>query len=190
MEDTLALMDMYYERMNACASTSGRRYNFKKMEELWKTSPIVRKVWEYVEGAFLIVERFVKRVINRIIPAEKRLASVEYNAPILPDGTEQLYFIRLLDANNNLVWSKIGTTSRRTDKRMEEHLRYYKKDGIAKIIVDEIFDCGDYPADMFESNFRGHYIKKHPGTWKKQDRFAGIELDLAEARELFEKWAA
>lgn len=189
MENSLELMELYYNRMNNCESTSGRSKNFKKMLELWETSPAVRKVWDYVESAFLIVKRFVKRLAEKLVSVPSS-ESIIFNTPIYGDGVEQLYFIRMFDENGSLVWSKIGTTSRQTDKRMKEHFRYYKKNGIAKIVVDEVLNCGDYPADMFESSFRAYYIKKYPGTWKKQDRFCGIEFDLDEARALFEKWAA
>ena len=108
--------------------------------------------------------------------------------PIETDGIEQFYILELLDNNNNLIWSKVGTTTRRTMKRMREHLDYYKKNDVKKINVLRLWDCGEDPAECYESFFRAYYIKKYPGTFNKNDRFTKVKFDLNEADMLFNKW--
>jgi hypothetical protein len=64
---------------------------------------------------------------------------------------------------------------------MKEHLRYYYDNGVRGIQVTRLWDCGDMEAEGLESEFRAHYIKSYPGTFKKNDRFINVEFDLEEA---------
>lgn len=180
-------MDYCFDKLNDAESTSGRRYWFNKMVEMWTNNDTIKKIWEYVADAFLMVKRFVKRTVEKVVNP-RRTANVIFADGVqeMNKGTEQFYLIRLFDGDNNLIWSKIGTTARKTWQRMTEHLRAYKKNGIEKIIVDAVWDCAPYQAEMVESDFRAYYMKKYPGTWKKNDRFCGVEFDLAEARKHFE----
>lgn len=151
MATNLELMDTYYSRMQNCESTSGRRNNFNKMLDLYNADEAVRKAWDYIQDAFLIVKRFVKKVIREVKTKVFGSRFIEYTNGCAPldDGIEQLYLIRLLNENGELVWSKVGTTHRKTDARMREHLRYYAQYGIEKIIVDRVYNCGDKVAEDY-----------------------------------------
>ena len=105
----------------------------------------------------------------------------------LDDGTEQFYILELLDDNGQLIWSKVGTTTRHTLKRMKEHLRYYKNQ-VSTIKVLRVWDCEKYPAECYESFFRAYYIRKYPQAFNKNDRFTKIKFDLEEADKLFQDW--
>lgn len=177
--NALDAMDMYYNRMLACSSTSGRNNNFKKMLTLWQESPAVRAVWDFVEDAFLIVKRFVKRVIEQFKPT----ANVVYSCTKV-EGEQLAYLVRLLDKNGNLMWSKVGTTTRTIEGRMGEHLRTYRKYGIATIEVTKVWDCGEVDAEGVESFLRAKYIRKYPKTFERNDRFRNVEFDIEEA----DKW--
>ena len=181
MTPELVLMDTYAERMENCSSTSGRNYNFKKMLNLWENFPSVREIWDYIADAYRIVKRFVKRTISAVIP------SVNTN---YPEGSQLVYLVRLLDRDGELIWSKVGTTTRRIKERMAEHLRYYRKYGVTEVQVSRVWDCGELPAEGLESEFRAKYMKKYPGTFRKNDRFAGVEFDLEEADKIVENYLA
>lgn len=181
--DALEMMDMYYDRMRACSSTSGRNNNFKKMLALWKENETVRAVWTFVEDAYLIVNRFVKNVVNKVKAIFKPTSNVIYSCEKV-EGNSLVYLLRLLDEEGNLVWSKVGTTTRTVEERMKEHLTYYRKHGIKSIEVTKVWNCGEIDAEGLESFLRSKYIRKHPHTFYKNDRFAGIEFDIKEA----EKW--
>ena len=188
MAPELIQMDMYAERMNNCASTSGRKYNLKKMVELWEKFPSVREVWDYVADAYFITKRFVKRIISTVVPSiAVDTKSVETNHP---EGSQLVYLVRLLDMDGELVWSKVGTTTRTIKKRMAEHLRYYRKYGVTDIEVTRVWNCGNLPAEGLESEFRAKYMKKYPGTFRKNDRFAGVEFDLIEADKIADEYLA
>ena len=186
-EMLFALMDMYNERMLACSSTSGRRYNYKKMLDLWENYPVIRKVWNFISDCFYIVGRFVKKTAGEIQKAFTHIdtTNVETN---FPEGTELVYLIRLLDEKGALVWSKIGTTTRTLQKRMKEHLKYYRKDGVTDIEVTRVYNCGDIPAEGLESELRSKYMKIYPGTFRKNDRFTGVEFNLNEADEIVKNY--
>lgn len=142
---------------------------------------VVRKIGEKIEKVANVVDTTVnKRYYSNII--------LSNGVQFFSDGTQQFYLIRLLDKNNNLVYSKVGTTKRATQQRMKEHLKYYAKDNVTTLIVDRVWDCGDTEAESYESIFRSYYIKKYPNSFRKNDRFIKTEFDLKEADEMFEKW--
>ena len=188
MTPELALMDSYYERMKNCSSTSGRNYNFKKMLNLYEQFPSVREVWEYFADAYRVVKRFVKRVVSAVIPSVG--VTVDKADTQHPKGAQLVYLVRLLDCDGELVWSKVGTTTRAIKKRMAEHLRYYRKYGVSEVQVTRVWNCGELPAEGLESEFRAKYMKKYPGTFRKNDRFAGVEFDLEEADKIVENYLA
>lgn len=182
----LEYMDYCNERMNnPDLTTSGRRYWFNKMVDLWENNEAIRKVWDFIADAFKIVNRFVKKVVKKVSSRRKGDIIFADGAEEMPDGIQQFYLIRLFNEDGDLVWSKIGTTARATYKRMREHMKYYKESGITKIIVDKVWDCAPYTAEMVESYFRGVYMKRWNNLWKKNDRFIGVEFDLDEAEQLF-----
>lgn len=187
-ELALTLMDSYYERMQNCSSTSGRNYNFKKMLNLYEQFPSVREVWEYFADAYRIVKRFVKRVVSAVIPSVG--VTVDKADTQYPEGSQLVYLVRLLDREGELIWSKVGTTTKTIKKRMAEHLRYYRKYGVFEVQVTRVWNCGDIDAEGAESLFRSHCIKKYPGTFRKNDRFAGVEFDLEEADKIVENYLA
>lgn len=181
--NALELMDLYYDRMCACTSTSGRNNNFKKMLALWEENEVVRAVWTFVKDAYFIVDRFVKGVVEKVKSLFKPTANVIYSCEKV-EGNQLVYLLRLLDGEGNLVWSKVGTTTRTIEERMSEHLRYYRKYDIKTIEVTKVWDCGEVDAEGLESFLRSKYIRKYPGTFQKNDRFYQVEFDVEQA----EKW--
>lgn len=177
--DELEAMEVAYSNLQNRPTSSGRAYWFRKMLTLYKANKAIQKVWEYVENARLLINRFIK----------KRAAIVYNNINCdYPNGAQLVYLIRLLDAKSKLVWSKVGTTTRKIDVRMKEHLRYYKKAGIATIEVNRIYNCGNIPAEGLESEFRSKYMRKYPGAFRKNDRFTDVEFDLDEADSIVQNY--
>lgn len=175
----LEAMEIAYSNLQNRPTSSGSAYWFHKMLALYKANKTVQKVWNYVENARLLVNRFIKK-----------RATIVYNNVNCdyPNGTQLVYLIRLLDEKSKLVWSKIGTTTRKIDVRMKEHLRYYKKAGIATIEVNRIYNCGNIPAEGLESAFRSKYMCKYPEAFRKNDRFTNVEFDLDEADSIVQNY--
>ena len=163
---------------------------FAKALALWQKHPTIQKVWKFVESAKTYAAKFIrigsKRGYNR------RSDSIEWRDGVLPfaDGVKQFYLIRLMDKNGKMIWAKIGTTERATEKRMGEHLRNFKKNGVVKVIVDRVWNCGDMIPDYYESAFRAYFMRVQGyKAFVKNDRFLN-EFDLTEADRLFDEWRA
>lgn len=187
--EILAKMDELHNGLTSATTTPERKKYLEAMILIYKNHPFLSQYWELRENARKLVDRIVRKVVEiaqhiaeNIAPAMR----IEWNG-IQPmnDGVEQLYLVRLLDRDRQLIWSKVGTTTRKTQKRMVEHLNYYKKDGVKYIEVVRLWDCGGMEAEMYESAFRAHYMRKYKGTFRKNDRFTGVEFDLAEADKIF-----
>lgn len=169
------------ERLLQANNTAARRYLYNQMCYLWDNFPILQTIYSHVETAARITDRFIK-VIDVIITAHNRIYWM--NVPQFEDGVNQVYLIRLLDENYNLIYSKVGTTTKATEKRMKQHLRYYAKNGVAYCYVDRVWNCGDIDPEGLESEFRARYIHKYKGAFRKNDRFEGVTFDLNEADKI------
>lgn len=174
-------MEELYSELQEADSTSARRYRYNQMVELWEKYPILHNIWNFMSDMFNIVERFVK-IINVAITAGNRI--IWFTTNRYDKGVNQVYLIRCVNDNGEVIYSKFGTTTRETEKRMREHLRYYAKDGVTAIYVDRVWDCGDIDPEGLESEFRARYIKKYKGCFKRNDRFVNTIFDLDEAEEI------
>ena len=184
-EAALTRMENYSKKISSKSlTTDERKVIYERMKVLYAAYDCVRAVWEWVETATRYAFKFVKKAsfyaITTLHP------NIEWNdiKPIeVPkkEKREQLYLIRMLDEDNNLVYSKVGTTTRSTKERMKEHLKYYYDNGVRKIVVDRLWECGNMPAEGLESQFRALYIQRFPNSFRKNDRFINVEFDLEEA---------
>lgn len=106
----------------------------------------------------------------------------------LAEDSEKFYLIRAFDSKGKRIFSKVGTTIRSVLQRMKEHLAAYTKLGIVRIVVDKIWDCGNIPAEGYESWFRAWYIRRWPEKFNKNDRFFDVDFDLDEAQTIFSQY--
>lgn len=104
------------------------------------------------------------------------------------DGTQKLYLIKFYEPGNDVpIFTKIGTSARTVRKRLMEEIRDYSpKWDIARADVEAIIDCGEMPAESYESFLRALFIKKYPGKWIKNDRFVDTDIPA----EVFNKACA
>lgn len=101
------------------------------------------------------------------------------------DGVNQFYICRMIKDNGKVVYQKIGTTHRDTNKRMYEHLRDHWDKGVRKIVVDRVYDVEDMPDITIESYFRAKYGRKYKEYLVPTDRFKEAVIDLDEADKDF-----
>lgn len=185
MEETL-------NNLNKAETSYYRKKWYEKACFLWEFHEEVKKLWERVETR-LLKNRFVRKaveIVSAITEKVSRKDRIEWNG-IKPmgDGVEQCYLIRLLDEDKNLIWSKVGTTTKKTEQRMKQHLSYYKDKGVKYVEILRLWDCGSAAAEEFESKFRGFYLGKFgKEAYVKNDRFKDVEFDLAEADQKFEEF--
>lgn len=184
-ETALKRMDFYAAKIASKGMpTAERKEIYKKMCCLYERFECVRDAWEWVADAARYAGKFIKKGVAMLNISIH--PSIDWNGidPIKVrkgEKIQQLYLIRLLDKDGDLIYSKVGTTTRSTQSRMKEHLRYYYDNGVRGIQVSRLWNCGDMEAEGLESEFRAHYIKAYPGAFKKNDRFINVEFDLEEA---------
>ena len=171
---------------------------FKKCE----SALITAKEWgqEWVEKyiynpANQVVQRIVKitkKIVNKVrTVVHKQIFSANPN--ILwngqtPQEGNQFYLIELMRQMRDVVWAKIGTTTRNTTVRFNEHIgskqpSSYTCAGIDSIRVIGVWDCGDIDPVEVESKVRS-FLKKTYGEehYIKNDRF-DCEIDYEELKK-------
>lgn len=103
--------------------------------------------------------------------------------------TPKVYLFKFYDCQDNLLFSKIGTTKRKLEKRVREELAIYQKSfEIGTVVLESAFDCKDIPAEGAESFCRANFIKKYPNTFQSKDRFIKTDISVPYFNELVESY--
>lgn len=118
-----------------------------------------------------------KNALDRIIYTDDTVRQNE--------GVNQFYICRMIKDNGKVVYQKIGTTHRDTNKRMYEHLRDHWDKGVRKIVVDRVYDVKDMPDITIESHFRAKYGRQYKEYLVPTDRFKEAVIDLDDADKEF-----
>lgn len=105
---------------------------------------------------------------------------------------EKCYLFKFYDNSDNLLFSKVGTTTRAVKTRLKEEIKAYRKSGfdIGKAEICKVIDCGDIPAEGAESFCRAVFIKQFPHTFKKNDRFMNVDIPTAEFTKIVKGYLA
>lgn len=91
-------------------------------------------------------------------------------------GKETVYFFKFY-SNTDLLFNKIGTTTRNVVSRLKEEIGYYSKTfDLSRVEIHRIVDCKDYPAEGAESVLRAELIKQYPKAFRKNDRFFEVDI--------------
>lgn len=114
----------------------------------------------------------------------------ENGVDLLDSAYQKCYLFKFYNEKNELVCSKIGTTTRKVKQRLREELKSktYLNMGCTSAVIDRVYDCKDIPAEGLESFFRALYIRQYPNAFKKNDRFLEEEFDLDVADEIVRKY--
>ena len=141
------------------------------------------------------VEQSIKKIIKIATPRKSKYSDaiqIGEGVDLLDNAKEKCYLFTFFDENDNMVCSKIGTTTRKVTQRLKEELKSntYKKIGCVRAVVNRVYDCKDTPAEGLESYFRAMYIKKYPQSFLKNDRFMGEWFDLKEADKIVAEYFA
>ena len=152
---------------------------FDKCKE-WAKTYILNPI-EYTIQKVSQIKTTTKRVSKYVDKIQ-----VANGVDLLDNAKEKCYLFTFFDEEDNLVCSKVGTTTRTVLKRLQEELRSktYIRLGCVRAVVNRVYDCGDIPAEGLESYFRAMYIRKHPQSFLKNDRFMNEWFDLKEADEI------
>ena len=96
----------------------------------------------------------------------------------LQNGKQLVYLYKFYSKDGQLICSKVGTTTRSPEQRLQEEIRYYCNHGItvADSKICSVIDCGDIPAEGAESETRAYFIRRYPKAFCKNDRFFGVDI--------------
>lgn len=169
----------------------------KSYEEISEiTSYAISTIKNYIRKFSDLLE-WAKEIFESVIPKRRKhkyddMIINNTNYDIYNDEiVEKCYLFKFLDAEGQLIYSKVGTAARQSIyKRLSQEIRSYRKSGydIQLVEVDRVWNCGDLPAEGLESLIRSEYIKKYPKSFKKNDRFLGEFFDLSKCDKIAEDY--
>lgn len=125
------------------------------------------------------IKNYVRTYANLLEKAKKIFLKVTQKVQKVMRGGKQLcYLYKFYDSNDELVCSKVGTTTRLPEQRLKEEIRYYQKRELPIIRgeICSVIDCGAIPAEGAESVTRAEFIRRYPDAFKKNDRFFGVDI--------------
>lgn len=169
-------------------------YNVLKMsfEEISKQVGLAKStVQNYIRYKYSNLLDKAKKIFNKFFRKSRRNYSKAIqtnNVDLLDNAKEKCYLFRFYDANNNLVCSKVGTTTRKITQRLKEELRSKTYSNCVYAVIDRVYDCGEMPAEGLESLIRAEYIRKYPNLFKKNDRFIKTLFDLEEIDKIVQNY--
>ena len=178
----------------------GAKERFENTSPNWKKKwfavceEIYKKCKDLAKKYILNPLEFTIQQINKVFVTRKSKYSesiqIAEDCDLLDNATQKCYLFTFYDDNDNMVCSKIGTTTRKVRQRLREELtsQTYKKMGCTRAVINRVYDCGEIPAEGLESYFRAMYIKQFPESFKKNDRFMNTWFDLAQADKIVEKY--
>lgn len=108
-------------------------------------------------------------------------------------GNRQLvYLFKFYDDKDELICSKVGTTTRLPEQRMKEEIRYYQDHDlpVARGEICAVLSCGEIPPEGAESQLRAAFIKKYPQAFYKNDRFFGVNIGVPTFTKIVKEYLA
>lgn len=168
---------------------------FKATNDRWKNEWF-KAFLIIAENAEEVKSKYKIDLAERTITKNKSVYSYDIsaieNCDLLDEATEKCYLFEFFNENDELICSKVGTTTRKVTQRLKEELRSktYSDMGATKAVIHRVYDCYGYPAEGLESFFRANYIKKYPDSFKKNDRFIKVAFDFAEADKIYSAYLA
>ena len=143
----------------------------------------IRKWVSYAEST---IKNYVRKFAELLDKAKKTFYHVTKKVKkVLQGGKQLVYLFKFYDSDGKLICSKVGTTTRLPEDRMKEEIKSYQKSkdelvaSIDHAEICSVIDCGAIPAEGAESQTRALFIRKFPDTFKKNDRFMGVDIPTA-----------
>lgn len=164
--------------------TDTKRLQLLYLDKHGFTPEEIRKWTGY---AVSTIKSYIKKFADRIEEACKKFYHITLKAKkVLRGGKQLVYLFKFYNNHGKLVCSKVGTTTRLPETRLDEEIKYYRNHGIEIGTAEmcSVIDCGAIPAEGAESFARAVYIKKHPEAFCKNDRFFGIDISTRSFNKL------
>lgn len=174
---------MYYNPFGHYNDSNTKRMQVVFLKECMNLS--FEKIAEITSYALSTVKKYAKKFLNLLKKAKqifiKRVNSIiETICDLGKTKTEKCYLIKFYNSKNEIIFSKIGTTTREVVQRLREEIKNYRKGGfdVRKAIICKVIDCGKTPAEGAESYCKAIFIKQYQGAFKKNDRFMKVDIPI------------
>ncbi len=158
---------------------------------------IPKKIAEITGYAVSTVKSYIKKFADLLDEAIKLFHNVkdvikEVRTEYKNGRGEFCYLFKFYDTDNEIIFSKIGTTTRPPRARLNEEIRSYKKSGfnIGRAVIESVIDCESVPAEGAESFTRAKFIRQYPNTFMKNDRFIGVDIPTNDFNNLVNAYLA
>ena len=138
--------------------------------EIWDNFTKWQSKYSLDKVAMTIIEIVEKAVKKR---KSKPRADIIEKVPItFAKGTKLCYLFKFYDSNNELVYTKVGTTERTIRERLSEELRDYRKTkDIKYATVESVFDTGELFPEGVQDYIKGMWMRKYNKYYVRNDRF-------------------
>lgn len=137
------------------------------------------EIANWTKYAISTIRTYICKFLDLLDKAKKTFYAITQKAKrAILGGRQLVYLFKFYSADNQLICSKVGTTTRLPEQRLNEEIKYYVNHGIPvdHAEICSVIDCGELPAEGAESYARAEYIKKHPTAFCKNDRFFDINI--------------
>lgn len=139
----------------------------------------VKEIVKWTDYAESTIATYIRKFADYLDQAIKTFYHVTQKVKkVLRGGKQLVYLFKFYDVNDNLICSKVGTTTRLPEQRLKEEIKYYQKHDIPVDHAEmcSIIDCGALPAEGAESITRASFIHKYPSAFCKNDRFFDVDI--------------
>ena len=156
--------------------TDTKRLQVVYLNEYGFTPAQISKWVDYAEST---VKTYIRKFADLLEKAKKVFYHVTKKVKkVLVGGRQLVYLFKFYDGQNELICSKVGTTTQLPEQRLAQEIKYYREHGIPveRTEICSVIDCGTIPAEGAESITRAAFISKYPDAFKKNDRFFGIDI--------------
>lgn len=151
------------------------------------------EISKWVDYAVSTIKTYIKKFADLLDKAKKFFYHVTKKVKaVLRGGKQLVYLFKFYDSDGKLICSKVGTTTRLPEQRLQEEIKYYQKHGIpvASTEICSVIDCGAIPCEGAESITRAAFIRKYPDAFCKNDRFFGVDISTRTFNQIVKNYLA
>ena len=143
--------------------------------DIWDNFVQWQEKYDLDRVAMAIIKKVVKKAVKKIAKRARKTRDdiIEKVPVVFAKGTKLCYLFKFYDSNNEVVYTKVGTTERTINERLTEELRDYRKTkDIKYATVESVFDIGELFPEGVQDYIKGMWMRKYNKYYVRNDRFA------------------
>ena len=138
-----------------------------------------KEISKWTDYAVTTIKLYIKKYESLIDKARKFFYRITIKTKkTMRAGKQLCYLFKFYNKHEELICSKVGTTTRLLEQRLKEEIKYYQERGLDVFSGEmcSVIDCKAIPAEGAESIARAYFIRKFPNAFHKNDRFFGVDI--------------